>query len=72
MNYYYDKETGSELYQHSENTIKRKGLTIVTFIEETALLRPYGAFIRGFGTKYGKSPEEAIEAVIEFAENSAN
>lgn len=64
MTYYYDEETGTELCQHSEETIKRNGFNIEVFIEETAYFRPFGAFIKGYGTKYGKDFEEAIDEVL--------
>tara|TARA_R110002153_G_C12989899_1_gene463772 strand:+ start:159 stop:377 length:219 start_codon:yes stop_codon:yes gene_type:complete len=68
--YYIEEETGHELCQHSENEIKRDGFTIETFIEETAQWEPYGAFIKGVGTRYGKSTELAIESVLAFAASS--
>ena len=65
--HYIEEETGHENCQHSGNEIKRDGFTIETFIEETAQWEPYGAFIKGVGTRYGKSTELAIESVLALA-----
>jgi hypothetical protein len=68
-NYYEEEETGHACCQHSESFIEVDGFTVETFIEETAQFMPYGAFIKGFGTKYGKSTEEATARVVDFAKS---
>ncbi len=70
MTYLEETETGHICCQHSEEVVTVNGLTIETFIEETAMFRPYGAFIKGFGTSYGSSKEEAIASVIGLAKGN--
>lgn len=65
--YYEEEETGLTCCQHSGEDLIIDGFTVETFIEETAQWEPYGAFIKGFGTRYGKSRELAIKAVVAFA-----
>ena len=65
--YYEEEETGHTCYQHSGDALIIDGFTVETFIEEAAMWQPYGAFIKGHGTRYGKSKELAIAAVIAFA-----
>jgi len=69
MTYLEEEETGHTCCQHNEALTVVDGFTVESFIEETAQFMPYGAFIKGFGTKYGKSTEEAIARVVEFAKS---
>lgn len=62
--YLCEEETGAECFIHTESEVTVDGYVIELFIEETRMLYPYGAFIKGVGSCYGECFEEATQNVL--------